>query len=264
MLADVRRAFRRAAKTAHPDSESGSKELFQRLVWAYNEVIANGATSSASGPSRWATEAMHSEDGFVKDWMRRNDLPANLGIYGNVAELEAETDDDGWGGRQALRDFFVFKHDGCIEGVVMEGALAIYRLSHAIGGRSWGVGLVEALQATYSKRNTGPAGRIFLHPLKELEGAMGTESSVGGPLMLVPDDCAEIDVCRVVDRLEVLQNGVQAVGPRQWSVLRDSYTYNRLVTSGKVHIAQCSSEEECDMPAAECIYCYEEGCELLE
>lgn len=244
VIADVRQAFRGMAKRMHPDT-GGTKEDFMLLMWAYHEVITRGLNAGNDKAGVTCSE----DDDFLSEFQRatRVIVPG----YGSLINVEAETDDDGWMGREALSDFYVTQHDGLNADAVQENDLAIYRLLHPIWGRSWGVGQVVAVQATFSKRNTPPGGRIFLYALKLADGRLEKTSN----LYLVPDDCAETATCRVVDRFALLRNGVTRT-EEGYVIETGSNSHKRLV-SGRVHIAQCEFEDECEMKAEECIYCYD-------
>lgn len=271
-LVEVRRAFRQEAKRAHPDVEGGSVGDFTRLVWAYDQIVTKGVAASAwvAGGTSGKNAKLASEDGFVEDWMRSNwgdagfftKQEASMGPWGSLGVIEAETDDDGWGGRAPLKDFFVVRHDGICAGGVHEGDMAIYRLMNVTDGRYWGLGQVVAVQGTWESFNTGMDGRIFVHPLKRNNGQ---EDAHSGVLQLVTDECAEIVETRVVDRFEVLKDGIHYdLDSNQFVVAKGSTSYARIVESGKVHYGECPLSDECEMHTAECIYCFEEGCDLTD
>jgi len=250
LLADVRRAFRNEAKSVHPDVPGGSAEDFKLLVWAYSEVVAKGAKAGTSVKFSSAPP----RDDFLNDVVKDD---VNIPGFGSIFNIEMDTDDDNWLGRDALNNFFVRRHDALFEGAVEEKQLAIYRLMHPVNGRAWGAGKVVAVQATWSTRNTPPGGRIFLNPLRMKDAGTLDESS---SLHLVEDDCAEVAVCRLVDRFEILEDGVTFDG-HEYTVTCRSRAHVRLV-SDFVHIAQCSFEEECEVKSEECIYCYGEECDV--
>jgi len=256
LLADVHRAFRKVAKTAHPDVEGGSQEDFQLLVWAYHEVTTKGA-AAGKAPSDLKKQRPF-QDNFLNDFMKEK---VYIPGYGSLVNIEAETDDDGWLGREGLGDFFVQRHDAVKEGAVQEDDLAIYRLTHSINGRFWGVGKVMSVQASFSWRNTAPGGRIFLAPLRMKQACMLDQNS---HLEMIADSCAEVVVCRLVDRFELLKSGVKVISAAEgeYTVECGSSSQARL-TSNRVHIANCDFEEGCDMKAEECIYCFsDEECAL--
>jgi hypothetical protein len=281
ILSDVRRAFRQQARYLHPDAEGGSTENFELLVAAYKEITAEGATFRP----QWAAQTtdgtgldIHevSSDGFIRrnggsNWATRGTFSkgdVRFGPWGSFDVIEMETDRDEWGGRSDLLNGFVSRHDGCCQGGVLDGDVAIYRLHHPIDGKAWGVAEVMAVQGMYESgdmkgsTNTGMDGQIYMWPLKrqQIEGATANEDV----WRLIPDECAEIQEVRVVDRLEVLQPGVgiTALGDRTFELKVGGFAFTRLVTSGKVHIPQCDFGEACDVQAAECAYCYEEGCDV--
>merc|ERR1719399_2476528 len=104
------------------------------------------------------------------------------------------------------------------------------------------------MQVTYGRRGTchiGPSGTISVHPLRKDASATSE-----GELRLVPDDCAEIASTRVVDRLEVLAEGVERVGHLEYVVAERSRSHARLVGSGRVYLAECDFLEGCEMQAA--------------
>lgn len=251
LLADVRRAFRNEAKTVHPDIPGGSAEDFKLLVWAYSEVVTKGAEA---GTSISLSSETPPGDDFLNDVVKDN---VNIPGFGSLLNIELDTDDDNWLERAALTDFFVQRHDAAFEGAVEAKQLAIYRLLHPVNGRAWGVGKIVAVQATWSTRNTPPGGRIFLNPLRMKDAGMLDESI---SLQLVEDDCAEVAVCRLLDRFEVLEEGVTFDG-HEYTVTCRSRSHVRLV-SDRVHVAQCSFEEGCEVKAEECIYCYAEECDV--
>lgn len=251
LLADVRRAFRNEAKSVHPDVPGGSAEDFKLLVWAYSEVVTRGADAGTRAP--FSSETPPGDD-FLNDAVKDN---VNIPGFGSLFNIELDTDDDNWLGRAALINFFVRRHDALYEGRVKEQQLAIYRLMHPVKGRAWGVGKVVAVQATWSTRNTPPGGRVFLNPLRMKDAGTLDESN---PLHLVEDDCAEVAVCRLLDRFELLEEGVTFDG-HGYTVTCRSRSHARLV-SDLVHVAQCSFEEECEVKAEECIYCYGDECDV--
>ncbi|CAK0871799.1 unnamed protein product, partial [Prorocentrum cordatum] len=220
----IRRAFRLAAKDAHPDADGGSEERFRLVVWAYGEAMAG---APLGGPAR--RRAAGYDDGFVAAWEDRwrEEQQQELGVYHSFEEIERQTDDDGWGDREPLQNFFVWKHDAAVFGGVVEGDVAIYRLSHNIDGRYWGVGVVLAIQATYTVH--GPNGIVFLQPLmRESSGGEGWERR------LVEDSWAEVASVRVLDRLEVL--GSDATRCEDGSIAIDGRSYHRVFESGMVHV----------------------------
>lgn len=271
MLREVRRAFRSLAKSRHPDVEGGSESQFHQLVWAYNEISNKGIDAGKWPGGLQKASAWNSKDGFVDEYVdilksrmdsftrgTFSEMEVQMGPWGSFEHIERETDDDGWGGRPALQDFLVKRHDGMCEGGVHEGDIALYRLPQPIQGRFWGIGEVEAVQGRYNfdhgNRCVGVDGRILVWPLRRVDQE--------GPVRVIPDECSEICEVRVVDRFEVLKEGITHLGDRMHEILEGSRSYRSVVSSGRVYLAQCDFEEECDMPAPECVYCYEEGCDL--
>lgn len=248
VVADVRHAFRRMVKQKHPDI-GGTKEEFEMLMWAYHEVVTRGVEA---GTNTFDLKLEKVEDEFLSAFRMASKV--FIPGYGSLANVEAETDDDGWMDREALWDFYVSRHDGLspIAVAVKENDLAIYRLLQPIGGRSWGVGQVMCLQdAMDGMRRSAPGGVISFYAMKLAHGRLET----GSDIHLVVDDCADTQVCKLVDRLELLREGVTRT-EEGYVIETGSSSHARLV-SGRVHIAQCEYDEECDMKAEECVYCYD-------
>lgn len=236
-LAEVRRAFRAAARRAHPDVPGGSNEAFRDVVQAYRDITDPSGSSSSRG-TKGHTPWPSQDDGYAsawEDWFKEQQQ-AHLGQWQSFEDIERFTDDDDWGGREPLRNFFVTRHDATVEGGVVEGNVAIYRLAAAVGGCSWGVARVLALQVRYSAH--GPNGIIHLQPLMHAE--------VGAPrgtLRLVEDSHAEVATVRAIDRFEVLSVGVQTLEDGNVTVAEGSPSHTRLTASGMVHIAEIPAEE---------------------
>lgn len=246
-VADVRHAFRRMVTHKHPDV-GGTQEEFELLMWAYHEVVTRGVEA---GTSTLHLTLEKVEDDFLSAFR----IAARVVIpgYGSLANVEAETDDDGWMDREALSDFYVSRHDGLdpIACAAKPNDLAIYRLLHPIGGRSWGVGQIMCLQdAMDGQRRSAPGGLISIYAMRLAHGRLET----GSDIHILADDCADIQHCKVVDRLELLREGVKQT-EEGYVIEAGSLSHARLV-SGRVHIAQCEYDEECDMKAEECVYCY--------
>lgn len=203
----------------HPDVDGGSADKFQELLWAYKEVT----TSDTSYNNAHRSE--RSDDGFVASWEDRWQDQSGLGAYHSFDEIEKFTDDDGWGRREPLRNFFVWRHDAAIEGGVGEGDVAIYRLSNCIDGKSWGVGQVLAMQISYSMH--GPNGVVHLQPLMKMQAA-GTVAST----CLVEDPWAEVVTVRALDRFELLE--VESLPDTSFTLASRSHA--RVFLSGMVYV----------------------------
>lgn len=242
-LPAIRHAFRAAARRAHPDAEGGSEEAFKLVVSAYDAIV-NGNTGTKSSKRATRDEA----PSWRAQWDKMDEA-TYLGDWISFDQIERSTDDDGWGEREPLANHFVTQHDATMEGMVGEGDVAIYRLSQAVHGKSWGVGQVEAMQVRYSAH--GPNGILYLTPL------MASPVFRAGCVCLMADGCAEIASVRVIDRFEVLGEGLDLLADGTVAVVSGSHAYARLVASGMVHIAQCASEDACDVPAEECSYDYD-------
>jgi len=222
-IAEVRRAFREAAKRTHPDTPGGSDAAFRRVAQAFQaitesrnmekDVLEGVDVAVAEDPelAKWWAEARH-----------------RVGDWGSFEAIESVTDDDDWGGREPLKNFFVTRHDATQEGIVGEGTIAIYRLSEISGGLSWGVGRVLAMQIKYSIH--GPNGVIHLQPL------MLGESTDAHETKLVEDVAADVVTVRAIDRFEVVDCGLVEQLDGSVTVWPGSLAYSRVVASGMVYL----------------------------
>ncbi|CAE7036707.1 unnamed protein product [Symbiodinium natans] len=213
-MAELRRTFRRLAARSHPDVQSGSKESFQRVVEAYRflQELDQMELLPSEGPD--AVEE------FLSDWLGKE--PAIPG-WGNFAQIERDTDDDGWAGRAPVLNSFVRRHDAAIEGLVSEGSVVIFRLLQPKQGFGWGIGHVVAVQVNYSRN--GPNGLLHIQP-------MYLRESRSGVAVLEDDWDADIAITRATDRLELLDARLQSDGTLQ---LEDpSRAHTRAVLSGMV------------------------------
>mmetsp|Transcript_164734 Transcript_164734/g.523724 ORF Transcript_164734/g.523724 Transcript_164734/m.523724 type:complete len:332 (+) Transcript_164734:45-1040(+) len=215
---ELKRAFRAAARRAHPDAEGGSEARFRRVVEAYRKL-----SSGAGGPQGAPSGVGVTSAGLNEE----------VGNWGSFWEIENSTDDDDWAGREPLKNFFVSRHDAVREGSVGEGTIAIFRLNESSQGYSWGVGRILAVQVRYSA--VGPNGCIHLQPLMR-------DDSAGGDVRLVEDSDADVATVRVVDRFEVVDEGLISLPDGSIRVLEDSVAYLRLIASDMV-LLSCTEWE---------------------
>ncbi|CAJ1380572.1 unnamed protein product [Effrenium voratum] len=173
---ELRRVFRKLAAKTHPDV-TGSEEAFRRMVEAYRQLQS---ADPGAGKDKDAV------DEFLQDWLSESVLG-----WGDFAQIERDTDDDGWAGRAPVLNNFVRRHDAASEGGVQEGDCVIFRLLQPIRGFAWGVGRVIAVQVNYSR--SGPNGLLHLQPLRQI-----------GPTLLEEDLDADVAITRATDRLELL------------------------------------------------------------
>mmetsp|Transcript_48218 Transcript_48218/g.86948 ORF Transcript_48218/g.86948 Transcript_48218/m.86948 type:complete len:393 (+) Transcript_48218:53-1231(+) len=241
----IKHAFRQVVKEAHPDTETGSVERFRQVVWAYHEIVTKGMSAGQLGLP--VEDSIDPLQDLWDEYMAKVDRS-------KFAALDAQMDDDGWCGRSPVTDLFVSRHDA-VNGMVHEGDVAIFRMQQEIGGRVWGLGKIVAIQKA-TIPGVGKDGVIYMHPLKQ------TQVQAHGHLHLIPDECDDIAETRVIDRFEVLRFGVEALDG-EYVIEKDSRSYRRIM-SGNVHFGQCEFEEECEMKASQCLYCYDnEECEAV-
>lgn len=222
-VAEVRRAFREAAKRTHPDAPSGSDAEFRRVAEAFRAITeSRNMGKDVSG----GVDAVVAEDPELAKWWA--EARRRVGDWGSFEAIESVTDNDDWGGRDPLKNFFVTRHDATQEGVVGEGTMAIYRLSEISGGLSWGVGRVLAMQIKYSIH--GPNGVIHLQPL------MLGESTGDHETKLVEDVAADVVTVRAIDRFEVVDCGLVEQPDGSVTLWPGSLAYSRVVASGMVYL----------------------------
>ncbi|CAJ1452978.1 unnamed protein product [Effrenium voratum] len=102
---ELRRVFRKLAAKTHPDV-TGSEEAFRRMVEAYRQLQS---ADPGAGKDKDAV------DEFLQDWLSESVLG-----WGDFAQIERDTDDDGWAGRAPVLNNFVRRHDAASEGGVQE------------------------------------------------------------------------------------------------------------------------------------------------
>ncbi|CAE7409230.1 unnamed protein product, partial [Symbiodinium pilosum] len=217
-MEELRRTFRRLAARSHPDVQGGSDESFRRVVEAYR-ILQGLDEMELLSPGEGADQA-DAVDEFLADWLGKDSaIPG----WGNFAQIERDTDDDGWAGRAPVLNTFVKRHDAAVEGLVSEGSIVLFRLLQPQRGFGWGIGHVVAVQVNYSRN--GPNGLLHVQPMYLRDAGRGVA-------VLEDDWEAEIAITRATDRLEVLDAGLQKDGTLQ---LEDpSRAYTRAVLSGMV------------------------------
>ncbi|CAE7195883.1 unnamed protein product [Symbiodinium sp. CCMP2456] len=209
-----RRTFRRLAARSHPDVASGSDESFRRVVDAYRVLQGLDDAELLSA----GEEPADAVEEFLADWLGKEFAVPG---WGNFAQIERDTDDDGWAGRAPVLNTFVRRHDAAVEGLVSEGSVVLFRLLQPKMGFGWGIGHVVAVQVNYSRN--GPNGLLHVQPmyLREIRS---------GAALLEDDWDADIAITRATDRLEVLDARLQSDGTLQLE--EPSRAHTRAVLSG--------------------------------
>ncbi|CAE7242703.1 unnamed protein product [Symbiodinium sp. CCMP2592] len=215
-MQELRRTFRRLAARSHPDVASGSEESFRRVVDAYRVLQGlDDAELLSTGE-----EPADAVEEFLADWLGKEfSVPG----WGNFAQIERDTDDDGWAGRAPVLNTFVRRHDASVEGLVSEGSVVLFRLLQPQKGFGWGIGHVVAVQVNYSRN--GPNGLLHVQPMYLREIRSGTA-------LLEDDWDADIAITRATDRLEVLDARLRSDGTLQLE--EPSRAHTRAVLSGMV------------------------------
>jgi len=196
-VADLRRAFRKAAARAHPDVQGGSDEAFRLVVEAYQQ-LSSGTTPTSFGYGGFGSSGAGGAHDDVEDFLSKwNSVGPTVKGWGSFEQIERDTDDDGWCDREPVLNSFVRRHDAAFEGGVSEGDLVIYRLMQSVDGLGWGLGRVVASQICYG--STGPNGLLHVQP-QRIAGRSDDSVCVSD------DEDADVAMTRAVDRLEVLSD----------------------------------------------------------